>query len=128
MKLKNTKGSMREQRKKTRTTLKRKADKLFGEKIRARGRCELAGLDDIRCSGQLQTMHIIGRSNHNLRWEAWNALCGCSGHHRWYTSHPFEFFGLIQTNFPDQYEFIEASKNDFWDKDYERVLREIEEI
>ena len=110
-----------------RTTLKRKFDKLFGEKIRSKGYCELEGLDKVSCSGQLQTMHIIGRSNHNLRWDSYNALCGCSGHHRYYTSHPFEFMLLVSAHFPKKMEYLKKVRNDIWDKDYSKVEEEINE-
>lgn len=113
-------------RKPSRKTLKRKADKLFSEKVREVGMCELAGLDDIKCGGNLQCMHIIGRSNYNLRWDSYNAICGCSGHHRYYTSHPFEFYELIQKHWPEQYKYLLKNKNDFWDKDYDKVFEDLE--
>lgn len=118
---------MRAQRKGSRATLKRKADKMFSEKIRSRGYCQLAGLDKIRCSGNLQTMHIVGRSNHNLRWDSLNALCGCSGHHRYYTSHPFNFYELIKERFPENYVYLQEWKNEIWDRDIEAVLEGLRE-
>jgi hypothetical protein len=112
-------------RKVTKKSQKAKADKLFSLKVREVGMCELAGLDSIRCSDNLQCMHIIGRSNHNLRWDTMNALCGCSGHHRYYTSHPFEFYELIKREFPKQYEYLQKNKNKFWDKNIEKVLENL---
>ena len=108
-----------------RTTLKRKCDKLFSEKVRAIGMCEFAGLDKISCGGVLQCAHIIGRSNFNLRWDSFNALSLCAGHHRYYTSHPFDFYELVKSNWPDQYAYLLEHKNELWDKDYDRVLNEL---
>lgn len=109
-------------KKPSRKTLKLKADKRFRDLIRSRGVCELAGLDHIACSGDLQTMHIVGRANHNLRWDSANALCGCSGHHFYYTNNPFFFFELIKEHFADRYVYLQEHKNEIWDGDYEKVL------
>lgn len=116
---------MNKQRKTSKSALKRKADKLFGEKIRSKGFCELAGKDKINCGGSLQTMHILGRSNFNLRWDEINAICGCAGHHRWYTSNPFDFYQVMQANFPERMEYLSEHRNEMWDKDIEKVLEEL---
>ena len=116
---------MRQQRKGSRATLKRKCDKLFSEKVRAVGMCELKGLDKVECSDTLQTMHIIGRSNFNLRWDSMNALCGCSGHHMYYTSHPTEFAMLVAEVWPEQWAYLLEHKNEIWDKDLDRVYEEL---
>lgn len=108
-------------RKGTRAALKRKCDKIFSEKVRAVGACELAGLDHLRCSDQLQTMHIVGRANHNLRWDSMNALCGCSAHHIYYTSRPTEFAMLVEENWPEQYAYLQEHRNEIWDKDLDAV-------
>lgn len=112
-------------RKTTKGALMRKADKIFSEKIRSKGYCELNGLDKIQCGGVLQTMHIISRSNKNLRWDPINALCGCAGHHSYYTYNPFEFYELIRAEFSDRYEYLQRYRNQLWDKDYDRVLNEL---
>lgn len=117
---------MRKQRKSNRATLKRKADKLFSLKVRSRGYCQLKGLDHIACSQDLQCMHVITRSNHRLRWEDLNALAGCFGHHRWYTTHPFEFILMIQKHFPLHYDFVMKYRNEIWNKDYDEVFRRLE--
>ena len=102
--------------------LKARADKLFSEKVRSLGTCELRGRDHIECSGQLQTMHIVGRACHRLRWEVNNAICGCSGHHFFYTNNSFFFFELVKKEFPKRYKFITTHKNEIWDKDIESVI------
>lgn len=108
-----------------RTLLKKKADQLFRDIIRARGECQLAGLDSIRCAGNLQTMHIIGRANYNLRWDELNALCGCAGHHIYYTNHPWEWQELIKKEFPEIYVYLNEKRNLFWDKDYDKVIERL---
>ncbi len=115
-------------RKTKKSTLKNRADKLFGELIRSRGVCELKGMDNVTCSGQLQTMHIIGRANFALRWDSYNALCGCSGHHFYYTNHPTNFAMLVADNFPKEFEYLKAHRNDIWDKDIEKVLTELDAL
>ena len=105
-----------------RTSLKAKADKLFRDIVRSRGVCELKGLDHVACDNQLQTMHIVGRANYRLRWGGENALCGCSGHHFYYTNNPYFWGILIQEKFPEKHAFIMQHKNEYWDKDYEKVL------
>lgn len=109
----------------TRKNLKAKADKLCGDIVRARGYCELAGKDHIRCSSVLQWCHIVGRANHRLRWELWNALCACSGHHVYYTNHPWEWQDLIREQFPENYELIQTHKNEMWDGFYLSVIERL---
>ncbi|MBX4188377.1 MAG: hypothetical protein KW793_04585 [Candidatus Doudnabacteria bacterium] len=108
----------------SRTTLKHKADKLVSQKVREIGRCELEGKDHITCTGQLQTMHIVGRSNYRLRWDGQNLLCGCSGHHMYYTNHPWDWNEFIKLMYPQRYEYLNSERNKLWDKDYAKVLEE----
>jgi len=72
----------------TTTSLKRKADRLFGIQVRARGQCEAAGFDDIDCNGGLQTAHIVRRRYLSVRWDLDNAACLCQAHHVYFTWHP----------------------------------------
>lgn len=108
-----------------RSALKKKADIMFSHIIREAGVCQLAGLDKVRCGGNLQCMHILGRSNYVLRWDTVNALCGCAGHHTYYTMHPWEWNELIKAKFKDRYEYINQYRNDIWDKNYNRVIAEL---
>ena len=109
------------------STLKNKADKLFSEKIRAIGVCQLKGLDKVKCSGQLQTMHIFGRANYRLRWEEQNALCGCSGHHFYYTNNPTSFGILLAEKFSMRLDYLKAIRNEMWDKEYDKVFKSLQE-
>lgn len=70
----------------------RLADRLFSEKIRGIGFCEVASwLPSVKCAGYLQTMHVISRRYHAIRWDRTNALAGCAAHHKFYTEHPLEW-------------------------------------
>ena len=107
---------------------KAKADRLFSLLIRKEGRCKIAGLDQIRCNGVLQCMHIITRSNHRLRWDTANALPGCAAHHVFYTNQPWEWVHLVRECFPDRYEYLNSVRNEPWDKDIDRVLAGLEGV
>jgi|WetSurMetagenome_2_1015567.scaffolds.fasta_scaffold569914_2 hypothetical protein len=102
--------------------LKRKADKLFADIVKVEGKCKLKGLDKVTCTDSIQCMHIIGRANHNLRWDTLNGLAGCSGHHMYYTQHPWEWTELIKAKFPERYEYLNEHRNEIWDGDIENVL------
>ena len=111
-----------------RSTLKNKADKLWSQTIRKVGVCMLSDDDDVRCGGVLQAAHIIGRSNHALRWDLQNGLCICSGHHRYYTSHPFYWNILIENKFPNKYKYLVDHRNKIWDKDIQKVIDSLSAI
>jgi len=82
---------------------KAKADKLFSEVIRSVGYCEADGYDDVRCSPQLQCMHIISRRFNATRCDTRNAFSGCAAHHRFFTDHPREFSRFITTTWAQEY-------------------------
>lgn len=114
-------------RKVSRKSQKTKADKLFSLKIRSIGKCQLAGLDQITCGGNLQCMHVLGRANHALRWSEENALSGCQAHHVFYTNHPWEFQELIREEFPIKYAYVNKNRNTIWDKRIDLVLERLQE-
>lgn len=99
-------------RKSEKQKLRNQADNAFSHIVRERNFCELKGRDKIKCGGNLQCMHIITRSNKRLRYEELNALCGCAGHHVWYTHHPEEWFDLVEREFPFHWAFIQEHKNE----------------
>lgn len=111
----------------TRKQLRDKADRMAGAMVRGRGYCQFGGLDKVRCGGGLQWAHIVGRSNYRLRWELYNALSLCAGHHVYYTHHPWEWQELIRTHFPDYYDKISAHRNEMFDGDYDRVITTLKE-
>ena len=110
------------------STLKRKADKMYADVVKSVGRCQIRGLDALRCSTGLQCMHILGRSNHNLRWDTLNGLAGCPAHHVYYTNHPWEWQELIKTHFPNRYKYVNEWRNEIWDKDIEKVIEGLRNV
>ena len=74
---------------------KAKADRLYSLIIRSIGYCEAEGWNSVKCTPQLQTMHIISRRYSNTRTDLRNALSGCAAHHRYFTDHPREFSHFI---------------------------------
>lgn len=116
----------KKRKKPTKKYLKKKADTLFSKRIRSVNTCEIEGKDNITCNGDLQCMHIVGRSNHKLRWDSNNALCGCQGHHMYYTNHPWEWNELIKQFYPVNYEYLNVKRLERWDKDIEKVIKELE--
>jgi hypothetical protein len=107
---------------------KEKADRLFSLLIRKPGRCAVEGLDRIQCNGGHQCMHIITRGNFRLRWDTANGLEGCQAHHLFYTLHPWDWVELVRENFPDRYEYLNAVRNEPWDKDIDKVLEGLEGV
>lgn len=83
----------KKKKEKTKTQLRKKCDKLFGELIRSRGHCEWCGR---RNGVQLQTAHIITRDIRKLRFEEKNVLCLCASCHRKAHDRPLEFAELVK--------------------------------
>lgn len=80
----------------SRKALTNKADRLFSERVRAIGFCQLAALfPKIDCNGGLQCCHIVSRRYRALRWDSTNALSGCAAHHLYATHHPLEWEAVI---------------------------------
>lgn len=78
-------------------TLKRKADRLFSQIIRARGRCQ-------RCDKKppevvLHCAHIYSRRYTAIRWDERNSLCLCASCHFWSHQHPVEWSLFIEDLF-----------------------------
>jgi hypothetical protein len=77
---------------KRRMNATKRADALFSAAIRARGKCELAPMrPETKCSGVLQTCHLISRRYRAIRWSELNAMAGCQAHHMYFTHHPLEW-------------------------------------
>lgn len=83
--------------------LKAKSDKLFSEIIRSTGYCEAETYTDVKCSSQLQTMHINSRRFNATRCDTRNAFSGCAAHHRFFTDHPREFSHFITTTWAQKH-------------------------
>jgi hypothetical protein len=107
------------------TTLKKQADAIAGRLCRARGYCEAAGKDDVRCGGVLQWAHIEGRRNLFLRWKPWNCLCLCGGHHIHYSDYPMKWSAFIEEHFPENARLIREHRGMYFDGDYESLLEDL---
>ena len=75
------------------------ADKLIGDIVRARGRCEAADVPLKReqgCTAVLQWCHGFSRRYMATRWDLRNGFCMCSGHHSYFTPRPSEWEQWMQ--------------------------------
>lgn len=118
---------MTKRKKPTKTAQKKKADAIAGRICRARGYCQAAGLDSVRCGGPLSWCHIEGRRNLALRWKSWNCLCLCSGHHRHYSDYPMAWSAFVENHFPENARLIREHRGVYFDGDYEALLVELKE-
>lgn len=106
--------------------LEKKADILFSQHIRSIGKCQLQGLDGIKCGGRLDPMHLVTRGIKNLRWDIENAIAGCRNHHTYYTNHPKLWRELLQEHFTGMWNYIEENKNIKFHENMELVIKELE--
>lgn len=77
---------------KTKHSLKLKADKLFSAYIRRRGKCQWCGA----VNDTLQCCHIFSRRFLVTRWLPENALCLCAGCHFKAHQNPIEFAEFVK--------------------------------
>lgn len=115
---------------KNKRAIKKRCDVAFSLTVRKHGVCQLKGLDTIHCSSQLQCMHIETRGSLRLRFDQQNALCGCSGHHIYYTYHPTAFNELVAEYFPSQWKYVQEHKHERKNmtyEDYEALLKQLKE-
>ena len=94
-------------RKPSKTTLRRKLDKICSEIVRKRGKCEI-------CKGKrnLQSCHIFSRTYNNTRWSLDNLLCLCSGCHFWAHKNPILFGEFVRKYLGEEkYQLIKEAHN-----------------
>jgi 5-methylcytosine-specific restriction endonuclease McrA len=99
-------------RKPTRSTLKNKLDKICGEIVRGRGRCQRCGKTE-----NLQTAHIFGRTYLNTRWDIDNnLLCLCPDCHINFAHKcPLLFTEFVKKLFGEErYELLKESHNQIY--------------
>ena len=89
------------------TYYKNRADTLVSKIVRAKGKCERCG----STTGQMQTAHIIGRSNHTLRFDFQNVLCLCANCHRWNHTYPLDFAEWVENKYPNRVRYLNINKN-----------------
>jgi hypothetical protein len=110
-------------KKPTKSKLKAKADILASAYYRSmRPYCEAAELDDVKCGGGLQWAHIFSRSILHMRYEPYNHLILCAGHHLHYTHNPIEWTRFLEANFLIRLAAAEANRYKVGKVDYEAVI------
>lgn len=87
-------------------------DALFSQYIRSKDTCEFHGMDGVRCSTQLQCMHLKSRRFLCIRWNPLNAMCGCAAHHAFYTDHPDLFVKAVEFLAPGRWGAIQILWNE----------------
>jgi hypothetical protein len=93
----------------TRSQLKKKCDRLASLYYRAETPfCEARGLDGVNCGGPLEWAHIFSRVILHIRYEPYNKLILCSGHHRYHTNKPIEWTRFLEKHFADRLAKAEA--------------------
>lgn len=109
---------------KSRGSLRNKTDWLASAYYRAETPyCELKGLDTIQCGGGLQWMHLFSRAILHMRYEPYNKLVGCQGHHLWYTHHPIEWVRILESHFPERLAEAEENRYKYWKVSYDDWIR-----
>ena len=100
--------------------LRIKADTLASQYYRAiTPHCEAQGLDSINCGGGLQWCHIFSRSVIHMRYEPYNNLVMCAGHHTWYTHNPIEWTRFLEKNYLERLSLAEAQRYKYDKIEYE---------
>jgi len=107
----------------TKTALKKKLDKICGEIVRAKGKCERCG-----SKKNLQTAHIFSRSHLNTRWDLDNLLCLClKCHLYWAHKNPIEFAEWVQKYLGRvKYEVLQEAHNQTYKPTIEDLQTKLE--
>lgn len=105
----------------TKKTLKNKADRLFGEFIRRKGKCEWCGKSN---GVQLQCAHVFSRRYLVTRWEPINAVCLCASCHMRWHHQPVEGVEWIKEYLGEEVynELRRTAKTSVWKIDLETQI------
>lgn len=102
------------------SSLKKKCDTLASKYYRAETPyCELKDKDGVNCGGSLQWAHIFTRGIVHIRYQPYNKLVLCAGHHRYYTSKPIEWVRILEKEFPDRLQLAEENRYKYEKVDYD---------
>ena len=116
-------------KRKPKSPLKKLQDRLLDlwseiVKERAGYRCEIC--KSVKC---LNSHHIITKKNLTLKWDLKNGCCLCANCHTLnkLSAHgdPLFFIDWLKTHRLDDYNYLMVKKNERFDKDYERIEREL---
>jgi len=75
-----------------------------------------------------QAHHIVGRSNHAIRWDMRNGVTLCVGCHMRAHNDPLGFTKWLMDYREDDYEYLLKKKNETWDKRYDKVIEYLEGV
>ena len=102
---------------------KKRADKLWSEIIRSKGKCEVCGETEY-----LNPHHVVGKRNHAVRFDFRNGVCLCSGCHTMKTKSahqdPQWFMNWFKRNRLNDYHAISLAKN----KIVKRTIQDYKEL
>lgn len=90
-----------------------KLDTLWSKLVKIRGgfKCEVCKKQD----NQLNSHHIVGRTNRNLRWDLRNGVSLCVGCHKFRTQSAHEdpewFRGWLMKNRGEDFDYVNQKKN-----------------
>jgi hypothetical protein len=104
-------------RKTPRSKLKRMADKLWSQIVRAAGKCRICGSTE-----RLQAAHGFSRRYLGTRHSLINGWCLCAGHHVFYTHRPLEWDAFMRSELGTLYEPLRAQAMARCVPDYEAVM------
>ena len=82
-------GIKKERKEASQKTWLKRCDKVMGERVRARNKCESPRPHN--CKKNWQWCHGISRSYKNTRHLEINGFCMCAGEHYYFTNHPLEW-------------------------------------
>lgn len=110
-------------------TLKRKADKLWSERIRAKQFCEVCLSGGVKKEGN-NPHHIVSRRYLHLRFDLRNGCLLCPYHHTFgrQSAHqdPFWFREWLLKHRKADFEYLMAKKEVYEKVDYEVILANLE--
>jgi hypothetical protein len=77
--------------------------------------------------------HVVGKMNYRLRFEPDNGILLCPKHHTFdskFSAHgtPTLFGEWFAEKYPQRHQFIKDHVNEFWDKDYDKIIEMYKEL
>jgi hypothetical protein len=117
--------------------LKKKAFKLWSEKVRAIGCCELCGIKNKEPTlkgkpAVLNAHHVIGRENHRLAWDIRNGISLCQWCHKWSKVGPHRgsiiFNEWYRLKYPENYDYLLKTHEEPFEITLENMQKVIEKL
>ncbi len=107
-----------------RKSLQKKADTLASRYYRTlTPYCEAADRDTgINCGGGLQWCHILTRAILHMRYEPYNHLILCAGHHVYWTHSPDLWTKFLEQHFPERLTLANQNRNRLSKVDYRQFI------